>query len=374
MALLYPTLHAVAWPGATPPQFINSRASTATYINAAGKLVTAGIGVTRTDFDPATGALLGWLIEESRTNLLTYSEQFDNGAWSASDVTVTANATTAPDGKITADQLSSTGDGTVDRNLALTSGTSYTYSFWAKRSGGSDVTLQVIAADYGGPGVVLRQSFMATSSWQRFTFTWTATTTASWYLRIGAEGTFSSGESIYIWGAQLEAGAFATSYIATTSAAATRSADSITALLSSFAFNALEGTIIVEANILPGAGSGSSFVVSFDDGTLGNYVGITNTLNPALGVVTASVAQATISLGAVDMTSARKLVAAYKANDFAASMNGGTVGTDTSGTVPTVTTLYLGKHPFGAHLNGHIKQISYIPRSLSDAEIQWLAV
>ena len=76
-----------------------TRASTATYFDVDGVMQTAAIDVPRIGYDSATHAHTGLILEEARTNLLTYSEQFDNAAWVKSNVTVTANtATTAPDG------------------------------------------------------------------------------------------------------------------------------------------------------------------------------------------------------------------------------------------------------------------------------------
>ena len=81
-----------------------SRTSTATYYDQYGTLQTAAMGEARFDYDPATGEAKGLLIEEQRTNLLTYSEQFDNAAWIKTRLSVDANNTTAPDGTLTADK------------------------------------------------------------------------------------------------------------------------------------------------------------------------------------------------------------------------------------------------------------------------------
>jgi len=65
-----------------------------------------------------------------------------------------------------------------------------------------------------------------------------------------------------------------------------------------------------------------------------------------------------------------KVGGAYKLNDIAASVNGGAVTVDTSATIPTVTTLGVGNSASSNYLNGHIRQITYIPRRLSNAELQ----
>ena len=82
-----------------------TRASTGTYVGSDGLIKTAAVNEARFDHNPSTGESLGLLVEEARTNLLTYSEQFDNAAWVKSNSTVTANAGAAPNGTATADLL-----------------------------------------------------------------------------------------------------------------------------------------------------------------------------------------------------------------------------------------------------------------------------
>ena len=82
-----------------------TRSTTGSYYNSAGVLSTAAINAPRFDYDPVTLESVGLLIEESRTNLLTYSEQFDNAVWTKSNASITANAIIAPDGTLTADKL-----------------------------------------------------------------------------------------------------------------------------------------------------------------------------------------------------------------------------------------------------------------------------
>ena len=72
-----------------------TRTSAATYVNSAGNIVSAPAGTPRFDHDPVTLQPRGLLIEEQRTNLLTYSEDWTNAAWNKTNITVTAAATTA---------------------------------------------------------------------------------------------------------------------------------------------------------------------------------------------------------------------------------------------------------------------------------------
>ena len=113
-----------------------TRASTATYFDATGTLQSAAIDDPRLDYDPATLAARGLLIEEQRTNLATYSAALDDAlGWAPqSGLTVTANAITSPDGTLSAERLASNGisQGFLDKTFAITSGTTYTFSCFFK--------------------------------------------------------------------------------------------------------------------------------------------------------------------------------------------------------------------------------------------------
>ena len=129
----------------------------------------------------------------SRYNLLTFSEQFDNAAWTKSSVTVTANTDTAPNGTLTADTLAATGaNGTTLGSLVLVAG-SYTFSVWLRRKTGTGNI--DISAHSGGTWVTQT----ITSSWARYTVTQTLTagtrTPGIWIV--------TSGDEVYAWGAQL---------------------------------------------------------------------------------------------------------------------------------------------------------------------------
>jgi hypothetical protein len=346
---------------------------------------SAAVYGPRFDYDPVTLAAKGLLIEEQRTNLITYSEAFDNAAWTLYQATVTANATTAPDGTSTADMLSATGSpfGLALRSISVTSGATYTATVFLK--GGSistgifGVTDTGTGLDYSvsvnlNSGTITSTSAGITSSiqaagngWYRVAITRTASGTS---LNPFVGPNASSG-SIYAWGAQMEAGAFATSHIPTVASTVTRSADVASVNTLSPWYNATQGTLYVEVNRY--AQNVNVRGAIFHDGTTSNYLALSEVTysGSSAAVVSGGAVQAAIGTGSTSI-GIKKNAFAYKTNDFALSENGGSVLTDTSGTIPTVTTMGVGNLTSANVGTGHIRRIAYYPRRLTNAELQAL--
>ena len=173
----------------------------------------------RFDHDPTTGESLGLLVEESRTNLFAYSDNFNDPSWTINNATITSNTATAPDGTNTADLYSGTSTSAVSQSASLTSGVTYTISCYVKSAGlGNDsFRLRIEPTQTSS-------NFTATSEWQRFSFTATSANTGLRSCGI-LRNSSSDNVDIFIWGAQLEAGSFPTSYIPTTGSTVTRAAD-----------------------------------------------------------------------------------------------------------------------------------------------------
>jgi hypothetical protein len=355
---------------------------------------SAAVYGPRFDYDPVTLAAKGLLIEEQRTNLATYSEAFDNAAWTKANATISANSTTAPDGTTTADTLldnTSAAAHYLSAGFTLTTA-AYTFSVYVKSAGATWIALEVY--DGGAKlsyfnvvtGVTGSNASGNTSTitpvgngWYRCTLTRTfASTTndAAVYLA-SADGTFNytgTGTSgVYLWGAQLEAGAFATSYIPTVASTVTRSADVASVNTLSPWFNALESTLYLEADTLSTV-QPTAYLAAFHDGTSNELFGIpqVNTAVGALitdgGVIVANFNQSSISANTIF-----KFVATFKLNDIAISLNGASVTSDTSATLPTVTTLTLGaRNSSGSPSSCHLRRVAYYPRRLTNAELQAL--
>jgi len=353
----------------------------------------------RFDHNPVTKESLGLLVEEQRTNLLNYSE--DVSLWSSPfNATLTVNSISAPDGALTADQLLETTatnlhtcDGTA---FTFVTSTVYTYSVFVKPIGDRNFEIAfpvtVFTARFArftlsGAGSVQGTDSGVTGSIQAYANGWyrcvaTSTCASGAGSRVGnfinnASNARSylgdTSKGIYIWGAQLEAGAFPTSYIPTTSATVTRSADvaSITGTNFSSWYNQSEGTFVSESSSFDTSGFPRIFAAS--DGTTNNQ--IRNSVNPGtlfstFIVVTGGVSQAGIVIAYLVNTSYKRATA-YKANDFVFVQNSGFPFTDTSGTVPTVDRLNIGSNESSlAQINGYIRRIAYFPTRLSNTTLQ----
>jgi hypothetical protein len=401
-------------------KFTFTRASTATYFDAIGIMQTALADELRIDYDPETGECLGTLIEEARTNLLTYSEDFSNAAWGKFTSSISANATTAPDGTTTMDELienSGTAEHHVRQNKTISAGEKAVFSIFAKANTRNRIQLRLLdlastsdgantTFDLSTGTVVVGGAFGAGTEfgngiedcgggiyrcWIAVKANATITTAICdcFLIESGTTRNYAGDgtSGLYIWGAQLEAGAFPTSYIPTTTAAVTRNADVITMTGVNFSdwYNQSEGTVFVEATKkteTPSAGS-SAFptLFYFSDGTTNNRiagvgarVSATESSWASAGEAGGVVQWAGLSITTVNNGTSFKLSSGYKIDNIAASVDGGAVSTDSSASIPTTDRLHLGANVTPSQfLNGHIKQLQYYPRRLTNTQLQALS-
>lgn len=244
-----------------------TRGSTATYIDESGIIRTAAQDEARFDHD-SDGNSLGLLIEESRTNLFTHSQDFST--WIMNNQSVTANATTAPDSTITAYKLVESNASEFHRiSISINPTGSHTMTVFAKAAERDILTL-IPASTLGGGepvyfdltnGTISASLGSATSAsiqalpngWYRCSVTDSMSGFGYPFLGVaqtsGTQSYQGDGTSgIYIWGAQLEAGSFPTSYIPTSGSTVTRAADvaSITGTNFSSWYNSSAGTVFTK--------------------------------------------------------------------------------------------------------------------------------
>jgi hypothetical protein len=387
-------------------------------------LQTAASGEARFDHDPLTGESLGFLIEEQRTNLLTYSEDLSNAAWSITGTaSIGTNTVVAPDGTLTADKFV-LGDTITSGNAAVYQtvtksavATTYTVSLYIKA--GEFNTLRLIFRDTASAANSVQAYFNAATGviasgptaagtftnasatitpvgngWYRCTLTGTTSTETSVNTRIfnyqdGTGTATGNGYSgIYIWGAQLEAGAFPTSYIKTVASQATRNADAASMTGTNFSewFNPSAGAVYAESSTMDFSASRGVWAIgntslAFSSGymiyetytasvsgrrTIGVFYNGSSQA-PNLGTAV-SQSENTFSPGAF----------AYALDDLGQSTNGATAATDTSGLLPigvtgfSIGSLISGWAGAGNYLNGHIRKLAYYPKRLSNATLQAL--
>ena len=354
--------------------------NTATRVNSSGLIELVNANLPRFDYDPVTLAPKGLLIEEARTNLITYSEQLNNAAWIPSNITVTANATTSPDGTANAELLTPSSTSAFIYQTIIMAVGSYTYSVWLRSGTGSNVSLNISANGSGVTPNPTSTAITVTPQWQRFTLPLSGlVATANIIIGSLTAGTWPSGATIYAWGAQVEAGAFATSYIPTTTTSLTRNADNVQMTGTNFSdwYNASEGAFY--ASWIEGGDSALYGVLSADDGTADNYVDIRRQNSTSVRSLVRSGASAIATLSITNNYAGNQqlaFVSAYKVDSYAASVNQSTVTTDSSGAVPlSPNQLQLGTlagvTPY--QLNGWLQQVKYWPQRLINAEVQAFA-
>jgi hypothetical protein len=356
----------------------------ATYTNSAGLVAAATNNQPRFDYDPTTLACKGLLIEEQRTNLLQYSEQFENAYWSKARCSISANATTAPDGTNAADKMVGLGTGGsyFFRGISMATGVKYAVSIYAKPINLTTLLIQsfsqagIATFNLIGSGAVQSETGVCSGSsisyvgdgWYRIATVVTATATAN--NNIGFASASYAGDICYFWGAQVEAGAFASSYIPTTTAALTRNADVATMTGTNFSdwWQGGKGSALVRASPFTVTGIRPPFQT--DDGTANNIIALRgNGANPELYVRTGGVDQAQIDAGTIAANTLYRLAGAWATNDCAASLNSGTPVLDGVATIPTVTQARIGSDGTN-YLNGHIEAIEYYNERIPNSALQ----
>jgi hypothetical protein len=379
--------------------------TTAPITNYIPALQSAASGVARFEHNPTTGESLGLKIEEQRTNLAIYSSDFSNAAWTASRASIQSNVVVAPDGTLTAEKLVEDTTASNDHRIfqsITTTAAAHTYSVYAKAAERSRVFLRI--NDSGGisrttifnissGAIELAETGITASTisvgngWYRCIATITTALAGSQSVLIGtaiAGGTnvyTGDGYSgIYIWGAQLEAGSFATSYIPTVASQVTRSADNAEMTGANFSswYRADEGTLYADYQLIATTNNLRA-VVQISNPATGNYTdnfGIegqsgANALIYA-GMQTSGVQQAAILLVTAAINTPYKNAMSYKTNNIVGAHNGTLSGTDTTARIPIVTQLFIGRRTDGNRMAGTIKKIAYYPLQLTNAELQGL--
>jgi hypothetical protein len=283
------------------------------------------------------------ILEPQRQNLVTFSEQINTGFITAQGGTgllpvITANNAISPDGYQNADTIVfNAGAGTTASDQSaiyqVFGGTTATYtcSFYAKTpSGTAQIQVRIDGGNY--------EKFTITNEWQRFTLTRALTGTSNaldFVIRRGLNEPMNASATIQLWGCQVELGAYATSYIPTLAASATRGADACSKTGISSLIGQTEGTLFGEftfTGVTPLMHLFCSVAGSYANAI---YVQTFSSTGISMQVWSGAVNQVGIDLSGLSVGQNIKFAAAYKNNDFVFYVNGTQAGSDTSGTVPS---------------------------------------
>jgi hypothetical protein len=380
-------------------QIENRSSATATNItttailqNYIPQLMTAAINAARFDYNPITRVALGLYEEQSSTNLCLYSQSFDNASWTKSNATITTGANIAPDGTQTAQLL-------VNNSA---NSTHYTYSNTI--TGFAILTSSIYVKAFGnitnlsfghGPGLAATMSVNLTTGvysvgsgshgftgsvtalpngWYRLSVTNSITMAANIiglniFLANSSGSTTYTGDGysgVFIWGAQLEALAFPTSYIPTTSAQVTRAADLPVLPIDTW-YNTLQGTWFAQVNMpytggtprIVGATPSSKAPIEISNQAAAMFDNV-------FGVSTANT---------ITANTTQKIATAWTGTTGQVCLNGGTVatGNQTNG-YANLSTIGIGYNSTSNDnfINGRIAKISYYPQALTSAQLQVL--
>lgn len=355
-----------------------SRSSSATYLGSDGLIKTAANNIPRVEYD-ANGVVKGLLIEEARTNYTITSSDFSvNWSLGRTGVSVEHGGVSDPAGGTSASTFTYSGvnaaEGILD-DLTANGNTTYTFSIWLKSLTLSEARL--VVKNRSSDTVKAQAIVNLTSEWQRFSVTGT-TDGASTGTRLEFTTNGASG-SMDIWGAQLEQGSFPTSYIPTAGATATRATDRASIDVANFGYNKTAGTLVVEGSFNSRTDGGYHRLIelSANGGTVGrlglydNAVGSSDYIRYFIKDDTTSNVFGAADLSGSDESDV-KLAIAYAKDNMAIYGGNGQSVTDSSGQMGTdVDTLHIGAERSAASLlNGHIRSIKYLPRRITNTQLQ----
>ncbi|WP_350649533.1 putative phage tail protein [Pseudomonas sp. HY13-MNA-CIBAN-0226] len=370
-----------------------TRSTAAGRWNALGEYEMIGINQPRFDYDPVTHAPLGLLIEESRTNIYSFSQAFSNAAWSKGLATITTPAGSSPIGTVHKFiESTSAGPHFLQRSNNAIAGATYSAFRVLKAEERSIVRAQFYSsfahaqADFNlETGIASGNGKMTNigDGWYICEINGTISTSVSvadrWYPldESGSTSYVGDGVSGYLVSAsQLEQATFSTSYIPTTTVSAARAADVASMDSLSNWYKQGEGTLYVEASSFSSStGTGKQFVLL--GATAADRIGLgLNAINQTNGSAVAnSAVQCDFKGGAVAPRSVCKQALCWGLGSASYTSQGDEPLQDATVTAPLLTSMRIGSYVANANFtNGYIRKIRYFPRRLSEADLQALTL
>ena len=388
------------------PRITFTRTTSGTRVGPDGYIEVIPADQPRFDFDPVTGECLGLLIEEIRTNFALRSQEFNLSPNVAVNASISPNAAIAPDGTLTADKL-------VEDNISssfkrvlqggFTVSGDYTVSFFVKEAGRYRGYIQLLNTTNASVSFNLQNG---TASGIIPSRTKIEPYPNGWY-RVSTSNTFNSGETptvyivmlndtgnptyigdgssgLYIWGLQVEAGAFPTSYIPTEGSTKTRTHDRAyyENVDQTNWFNKTEGTVVFEHTDVPyNAATPAGYpAIGFgrtSDGGSQPSIQYFITKNNASAqyLVRTQSAGDSANINTTPYSTGNtggKVGFVYKENDYVLSKDGEIEGIDSLGAVPDAYMLIFGMNVITNptnNMNAHIKNLQYYPTRLTNSQL-----
>ena len=353
-----------------------SRSSIGTYFDSTGALQTASANTPRFDYDPVTHQPKGIMIEESRTNLLTYSNMSATTGWAGSNTSLLTvnNPGSLPAGASAClrDEVN-TGQafGFVHQILTLSLNTTYTFSAWVYIPSTVPAGKAALTAWYNNAGWLTISSNFITErdQWVRKTHTFTTNATYPTTIIGAGLSNASPGLQSYVCLAQLEQGAFATSYIPTTTAAVTRARDILSLPIASW-FNPAQMTM--NAEYRSGATNGySTRIASLNEVTHQNTFQLAN--SGAGSLLSQKVIGGSIlnNFGQPYVSNTDYKIAGAISSTTNSIATNGTLFSNPNFNIPSgMNRLEIGHENSGSLLNGTIKKLKYYPSAITDPQLQ----
>jgi hypothetical protein len=365
-----------------PLPFDFTRASSATRVNKDGLIETVGSNEPRIDFlNDANGALL---LEPNRSNIITYSEDFSK--WSPQDITIVPNVVNSPYGINNATEIIE-GVGTTQhrivRSITFLNSTEYTASVYVKRNVGlrnfaiiSVLTGQRVYYDLTN-GTVLSTTLgsgtieSVGNGWFKCTVTGTSTSTSGAFYAAMADVTETyTGDgtsSLYIWGCQNEQGSYATSYIPTQGATATRVAEVCTGAGNDQVINSAEGVLYAEISAFDNISR-----ISLSDGSSSNRVSFRiDASSIDFQYRTGGSYSYRVDVN-IDTSNTNKIAMSFNNGVFVGYLNGVAIGSPISGASlgqGVLDRLNFNDGDSSDSFNGNVKDVRIYNTALTDQEL-----
>jgi hypothetical protein len=376
-----------------------SRSGSATRINSQGLIETVASGQSRLNYPLIDGVVNGCpslLLEPQSTNLIPYSEEFDNAAWSKFRSSISPNTSISLDGTLNADKLIDTSvsgtHGMEDTISSISSGSKYTYSIFAKADEIKQVGLLLAAQGriFDLENGTILDEFIAApdaskiedygNGWYRCSITITLNATSaktSIYLSKNNNITFTGDgtSGVYLWGAQLEEQSYPTSYIPTNGASATRLADVCNGAGNADTFNDSEGVLMLETSAL--ADDSNIEAISINANNADNRLAlfkwnVSNRIQIRVNIAGNTPIDAGVSVS--NIKDLNKISLKYKSGDYALWINGFEVYVNSLADTPIgLSNLSFDSNGLnGVPFRGNTKQLQYYNSSLTDSELETL--